>query len=362
MVYIILILLCVGITYFNTKFKSENKIRDVIFKLVPIISVSLVAGLRSYNVGTDTSGTYLDIYNLSTQNLWAIRDRGYAILNYFIKVIFGNYTAILIFVSFITYGLIFYRIYKESKIEWYSVFLFFTTDLFFISMNMVRQSIAIAIFIFSISLINSHQKRDIVLYFIMAFLAGTMHTTGWLLIPIFFVYRFVKLSPIKAVIFTVANVILCGVITKIVLAILFKNKYFVTYFKWYFDSIYNSGELSLVGIMIPFTILILWAVLYNINSEAKDDEQFNNLGISMLIAGNLAIYSSFVPLIQRISLYFSSTVILFLPCVFSYFRNEKYRVFIKISIFVCYLIYMVVTIFIQKQEGVMPYHSVIFGG
>lgn len=364
MVYLILILLCISSIYLSTsnKFKTENKKRDIILRTFPFIAVSLVAGLRAYTVGTDTNETYLDIYNISTQNFWSIRDRGYAFINYVIKVIFGNYSAVLLMVSFITYGLIFYRIYKDSKIEWYSIFLFFSTDFFFISMNMVRQSIAIAIFIFSITLIHSKEKKDIVLYFIMAFLAGTMHTSGWILIPLFFVYRFVKLSPIKALVFTVVNIVLCGVITKIVIGILFKNSYFSSYFKWYFDSNYNSGELSIVGIMIPFTILMLWVILYKFHSEAKSDLQFNDLGISMLIAGNLAIYSTMIPLIQRISLYFSSTIILFLPCVFSYMENKKFRIGMKVAITSCYLFYMIITIFIQKQEGVLPYHSVIFGG
>lgn len=364
MEYFVLILLSVGFAYLGTtyKFKSENSIRDLIFKLLPIIIISLVAGLRGYTVGTDTNGTYLDIYNISTNNLWAIRDKGYAILNYIVKSIFGNYTAVLIVVSFITYGLVFYRIYKISKIEWYSVLLFFATDFFFISMNMVRQSIAIAIFMFAITLLHSNEKKDIILYFVMAFIAGSMHTTGLIMIPAFFLYRFIKLSPVKAIIFTVANIILCGIVIKIALAILFKIEYFNVYFKWYFDSSYNSGELSIVGIMIPFTILILWAVLYKFNESAKDDIQFNDLGISMLIAGNLAIYSNMIPLIQRISLYFSSMIILFLPCIFLHIDNKKYRKIMEIVTAVCYLTYMIITIYIQKQEGVLPYYSVIFGG
>lgn len=364
MIYLLLIIFCVLMGLLSSRYKLVNVTgKEIkIYKNLSLLAIVFIAGFRGYGVGTDTSGTYWDIFNIAKNNLSAIRDRGYGFINYIISKYNGSYSLVLIVVSLLIYGFVFSRIYKSSAIPWYSVFLFFSTDFFFISLNMIRQSIVVAIFIYALPMVHSDRKKEIVKYWILALLGISMHTSGILLIALFFLYRYIKLTPKKAVIITICNVILYKVMTIVIIKLLFKISYIRKYFFWYFQSSYNNGQISLFGILIPFSVLVFWAFIYSKNVKAREDSSVNDLGLSMLMASNLMIYSGSIPLIQRIAFYFTSQIIILLPTLFLYINLKKTRNIVKTGVFICYLIYMIITIFIQKQEGVLPYSNVLFGG
>ncbi|WP_455719405.1 EpsG family protein [Agathobacter sp.] len=364
MVYIVLIFICVILAILASKYVfyySDNK-KIYLFQFLSLCCVVFIAGFRGINVGTDTSGTYLEIYKIAQVNLGSIRDFGYGVLNLVSYKIWNNYNFLLLIVSIIMYSLIFIRIYKSSEIPWFSVFLFFTTNFFFVSMNMVRQSISIAIFVYIFPMIHSRKKSDIVKTWILILVGILMHSSSIIIIPAYFVIRYFKLTPKRALLITILNCLFYGTFDKIVITLLYRVSYFRKYFAWYFNSSYNSGKISVWGILIPLTIGIFWVFLYYSNSESRDKLCFNDLGLCMLIAVNLMLYSGKIPLIDRIALYFTSQVIILIPNTVGEIKNRKNQFIFKIIILTSYFSYMYITIFLQRQEGVLPYTNILFGG
>lgn len=364
MIYIVLMFLCIILAILASKyvFSYNDCKRIYLFQFLSLCCVIFISAFRGINVGTDTSGTYFEIYKLAQNSLRSIRDLGYGLLNFVSYKIYNNYNFLLLLVSIIIYSLIFIRIYKSSEIPWFSVFLFFTTDFFFVSMNMVRQSISIAIFIYIWPMIHSRKKADIIKTWILIMVGILMHSSCLIIIPAYFAIKYFKLTPKKAAIITIINCLFCGTLDNIIITLLYKVNYFKTYFAWYFNSAYNSGKISVWGILIPLAIGVFWILLYYNDSENRDSLYFNDLGLCMLIAINLMLYSAKIPLIDRIALYFTSQVIILIPNTVEKMKNKKNKLVSEIVIFLSYFAYMFITIYGQGQEGVLPYTNIFFGG
>ncbi len=364
MIYIVLMFLCVILAILASKyvFNYNDGRRIYLFQFLSLCCVVFISGFRGMNVGTDTKGTYFEIYEFAQYRLESIRDWGYGLLNFVSYKIYNNYNFLLLLVSIIIYGLIFVRIYKSSEIPWFSVFLFFATDFFFVSMNMVRQSISIAIFVYVWPMIYSRKKGDIVKTWILIIVGVLMHSSCLIIIPAYFVIKYFKLTPKKALIITMINCLFYETFDKIIITLLYRVNYFKTYFAWYFNSSYNTGKVSIWGILIPVAIGVFWIFLYYNDSGNRDNRYFNDLGLCMLIAVNLMIYSGKIPLIDRIALYFTFQVIILIPNTVSKMKNKKNQFLSEIIISLSYFAYMVITIYGQGQEGVLPYTNIFFGG
>lgn len=358
MIYIFLIVFCTSIAYIDTNYKiiGMRGKKSNFAKIVIIALCSLVAGMRGMSVGADTGGTYLDIYQIAQENFYLIRDKGYAALNLIAYHLFHQYNGVLFLSALITYALAFWRIFQSSKTPWYSVFLFFSTDFFFISMNMVRQSIVVAIFIFILPYTHSEEPLKKLAYFWLVCIGATIHTTGLILLPFYFVFRYIKVTPKRACVITVINFMLCKKMIKIIIKILFLSQYFRSKFGWYFSSIYNSGEIGIFGVLMQVAIVLFACVFYNDNRSAE----YNDVMLCALIAGNLAIYAGGIPLIGRIAYYFSAQEMVYIPCIFASIKNNKNRDIMKITVMICYTAYMLITIYIQGQENVLPYIMMSF--
>ena len=126
--------------------KSKSKKTYYIFLVLSFLLPFLISAFRGIKVGTDTSKTYVEIYN-AVINKIPVRDFGFGFLTKISIILFKNFQGILIVTSFIFMFLSYYSIIKYSNKPVLSLILFFTTNVYFVSMNMIRQSIATAIFI-----------------------------------------------------------------------------------------------------------------------------------------------------------------------------------------------------------------------
>ena len=206
MIYFAMFLVSIFFAMSACYFKHGNGIIEYkICSVLSFIPPFLVSGLRSFNIGTDTSATYLNIYKLAlySKSLTQIRETGYFLLNKIAILFFNNYTGVLIITSLIMCGFAYYGIFKLSKYPVMSVILFFITNVYFISMNMVRQSIATAIFVFAIQYIKNKKP---IRYFLCILIASSIHVTALLYIPIYF------LSKVRIRIKYIVMILLVGLI------------------------------------------------------------------------------------------------------------------------------------------------------
>jgi len=345
-------LLANGVKKQYNKKKTRNlKALYTIFCLASFLSPFIISAFRDISVGTDTSGTYYDIYYNVLNNIGGIRDIGYSLINKIAILLFNNYSGVLIITSLIFCGLSFKCIFSESENPPLSVLLFFATNVYFISMNMVRQSIAISIFMLSIP---SIKKKSFFKFFILNLIATSVHTTSLIYIVLYFILD--KKIKIKHI------VILCLIVALFssslgngIISFLSNISYFRKYFAWYLSSRFVTGYLNIYSLLINICILLF---LFFINKNAKDDKDYNILLWLETIAVISLLLSAYIPLMQRISWMFSFPMFVYLPKMFNYITNSKTRTIIKICVTSCFLAYMIITIFINGYNEVVPYKSI----
>ena len=191
LIYLIVIILSVFFAFiaqnmrkqYNTSKKRIDHQAYIIFSILSFLPVFLVSAYRGYSVGTDTSGTYYDIYQLVLNNIGGIRDVGYTFINKVAICLFHSYHGVLFLTSLIFCGLSFKSIFEESKYPMFSVLLFFTTNVYFISMNMIRQSIATTLFILAIPFIK---KKEFWKFLILILIATSIHSVSLIYIFLYF--------------------------------------------------------------------------------------------------------------------------------------------------------------------------------
>lgn len=361
-IYIVVIMLSTFFAYLADNISSKkvmkrsvmkrNRIYYYLFCGLAFVFPFLLSAFRAHSVGTDTNGTYYDIYNIiKSGNFGLIRDTGYAVLTKISIVLFNNYSGTLFLTSLIICGLAYICIFRDSKYPVMSTLLFFTTNVYFISMNMIRQCIATMIFIFAIPLIKN---KKCVPYFILTGIAFTMHTSAILYFPMYFLLN-KKLDKKISIGLIIVFVILGNFGADLLINVLLKTDYFKNYFAWYLSSDYNTGDFNVISFIIA---LCIYVFLLYINKKAKNNKNYNILFWCQTIVLCILSLSSHLPLMQRMSWLFSFPLFIYLPKMFDFVENKTLNFMLKICVNGGYLSYMVVTIFCFGYNGLVPYVSI----
>lgn len=357
LIYIITIALSVFFAYIAQEIKKNKKQRrkdKALYYLACFLSFAipfLVAAFRNYDIGTDTKGTYQNIYYIVLNNSESIRDLGYAFINKIGILLFNNYSGVLFLTSLLMYTSFYKGIFKQSKYPALSTYLFFATNVYFISMNMIRQSIATSLFILSIPYI---EKKSFLKFGILNLFATLIHSSS----IIYFITYFLLNKPLKIKTVTIISLIigiLGGTLSNYIINFLYNFSYFKKYFAWYITSNLNTGSLNLFSLLISLSILIF---LILINKKAKANHDYNTLLWLTFLSFLSLMLSPFIPLMQRISWLFSFPTFIYLPRMFDFIENKKIKTLAKICIVGGYTVYMIVTIFILGYNEVVPYKSI----
>ena len=323
---------------------------SLLFGVLSFLPLTLVAGLR-YDVGTDWSGTYLQIFN-SIKNGSKIRDGGYGVLNQFALLFTDSYAGI-IFLSAALIGVFVYMaIFQQSKIPAMSILLFVFTGQYFFSLNGIRQALATSIFIYAIKYIR---QRDYKKYFFWILIAVSVHTMALLYIPLYFYKPVAKFY--KQILFILFfGFIYSEQVSGLVQILLRKLRFLNRYFSWYFQSQYNSGRLSIISLAVQICVLLLMIYIYR--SYCREDEESQLFLVMQILAVASLILSAAVPLMQRVSFLFSFGNIIYLPNYIKKIKNKKIVFGISTLILVCFFVYMWGTIVIRNYNEVLPYQSI----
>lgn len=196
--------------------KKDYKFLIFIALIIPCI----LSGLRSNSIGTDTSWYPLQIFNASqsSNNLINFFDMvifdspqlgllykvssfefGFDILVYIIQHITNNFQVLLFIIQLLINCLIYcgikkYKFIRENKMIWLSMLMFYF--LFYnLSLNMIRQMIAIAFIFYGISsLINDNKKKILkcIISVILAFLFHKSGLFGIIIIAGYYFYKFLS--------------------------------------------------------------------------------------------------------------------------------------------------------------------------
>lgn len=349
----------------ENKFKFKNKKIYIILVFIAIFIPSLVAGLRSVGIGTDTKGyisyVFRNCINISSVSelIIYIKNADVEPLFIIIDFIITRFTRSVNFSYFIFQFIILLFVYlacstfRKDKYVSLSYFLFLV--LFYNrSLNMCRQSIAIAIILFTLKFVL---ERNLIKFLFFIILASLFHKTALVFLPVYLIFPYLnsKNKNLNKFILFIFIILFIVFYKKIIFIMnwlgIVENKYL-----FYISG--NKSTLSDIELLIKIVLSTL-IVLFN-SSISKKDKNIKfliNIFIIGIITMFLGIYSAFG---QRISYYFGYFIIFLIPNLINIVKRKNQKKIILIIIIVATMIYSNFCYGYLRWDETVPYKSILF--
>ena len=286
------------------QYKSKEHLLKVSFFLI-----FLFLALR-YNYGNDYPA-YIDDFVLLTSNDSfdyifenEYYEKGWLFLYYLFKP-FGFFALIAVLAAFNCF--VYYHLIKKYVLpgyHWFAVFLYvFSPGFMLIHCSAMRQSLAIALFLFSIDYIN---KKDAIRYFLCIVLATLFHTSALVLLPVYFLGIFDwKINRPLAIIFFVIYILFFqfGILLMPVLSI-FVGTNFESYMRYEGTIELSSG----IGLILNSSLFAL--ILFYAYYQSNQTSLFFKIAILSYFIIPLSLNISSL---TRIGMYFDIAMIIVFP-------------------------------------------------
>lgn len=355
--YILPMLLCVLLHF--TKLDKKN----IKIAFWAIVSYLFVISAIRYDVGKDYLH-WVEVYEWIENGLSAGNyvELGYRYLNKliinipFLNVywLFGITSAMIIF----PFG---YYIKKHVKEEYLflSLFLFIGTGVFFASLNLVRQYVAIVILMLGFDYLENNQY---IKFLIVIVVASLFHTSAFIMIPFMILYILFKDKSTNNI---YNKILICLYIFSLIF-IFIDLRQLLNIFSfllperwvWYLESDYlNSRNYSsVVKQLVPNLILVF--LYLNRNKFADNKNAYLHY---LLLFVNVILTNCFygIMVLVRLSNYFDISLIFVLPVICEIIKDNKNLSRLGyLSIIGYYTLLTIVTIFLMNGHGVIPYNTI----
>ena len=309
---------------------------------IPLIVLSLFAGMRSFRVGTDSWNytkdfrSSLNIYNFQFNESVEI---GYQVLKYILLSLTYSYFWLFWLSGFIVVYCYLKIIRRYSVDYWCSVFLFMTLGVYTFFFNGLRQGLAMAIFALAIPYLL---EKRFVRYLLVCIVASLFHVTALFIIPFYFLVN-LKIKLIYKIIITF-------------LGSLFSVQFLISYIAGTNEKYEGYAEAGQEGggyLTLGFYLLILLLIYCVIRIYDIKDKQFMQLftfyaiGVVFLIPVAMLGANPSGP--QRLLTYFTWTLVLILPVVFKRINN----VYVTSSAVILFVFYFILTT--TRFSNLTPY-------
>lgn len=326
----------------------SNSVKAVICSFIPFI----ISGIR-FDVGTDYLITYVPIFEKIKVNGNSIRDTGYGLINQIVLCFTDNYQWVFIITSFIISFLVFKAIFDQSKNPGFSALLYFITIFFFLTMNAIRQSIAISTCLYSIKYIKN---KKLFKFIIICLIATSFHSTALIFMPFYWLCQisFKRNTILLVILFSMP---ITSLMNKTVIFLFSKIDFLNKYFGYYFKSSYNVQSIGTISVLMCLFIITICLYVQYKHIITYDCRIVLYSQVITLICNILLLY---IPLTQRLGWYFNYIVILYLPNVIQEIKDKKVKILIIISVISIYSIYMFLTIFVKGYHEVLPYRTFFY--
>ncbi len=322
--------------------------QGVALAVISALILTLVSALR-YEVGTDWYIYYEHFYEVSETGA-GFYEEGFNILNKIVYFIYPNFSLMIAVCSVINCGFVFKAIYDNSINYAFSILFFVIGSLYFNSMNQIRQSMVIAVFLYTIKFIK---QRKLLKYLIIIIALSTIHISAVILIPVYFLYGLkVKIS---------VHALVLGLSIALIIPLNYVIEFIIskTRYAWYLQSVYaQMTNFYLIGFLFYLALLMLYVFYYYYGEDDEDKEY--NFAVNMQLVGTaILIFSSSIPQINRLSICFYTPSVLFIPKMFKKERIQSRRIILVLIVISIHLVKLFYDIYINKWYDVIPYQSIL---
>lgn len=370
-IYLLSFLISCLLMYFAEKLNRASAILTSLFIFLSILIPSVLAGARALTIGTDVITYVSPMYNaassatsfFSFQNIPILNgiilipissfEVGFTSYIYIITKVFGNLFFSLFFIQFICIGLIILGLWSlRGKFPvWLGLSIYYLS-LFNPSLNLVRQSIAIAIIIFGFKYLIQNNWVKYVIVVICACLFHKTAIVGLIILLLFYCFLekkngkkfFNQNEKLMIVTILVGLIVLVPFTRNIALKIIGLSSYTQGYL-----SGNESFAINQLILRLPILLFILIQWKQVKNSQLK--YFFLSILICDVFTSQLASMSDFA---SRISLYFSAYYIFIVP----YFINDENKIrrtILTIFVISYFLFYWYYSFVIMNYNQTVPY-------
>lgn len=337
---ILLLIILYYITHLSKRFKKETS--DNIYLSLVFIIFTIIVASREMNVGNDTQ-MYLNLFENCATNKWGIAksggyfEIGYLIFNILISYISPNPRFFMIVMSIIFNYVIYSFIKKYSNNCLLSTISYVGLLFFYTSMTMMRQFLAITIFLYSFKYIK---EKKFLKYFISVVIASQIHSSAWIGLLLYPIYnaKFTKKRMSFIILIGIIGTVFIGPLANFVYSLLGRTNY-------YTDRI-GSESISNVIYTLIYLIMFIFTYFVTKNKEIKNR---NFYLYSLLMAAVFNMLAINMNILARAAEYFNILSIIVLPNVINSIEIKKNRLFIS-TVFVIFLVCYSTTIIVYRPN------------
>lgn len=327
------------------KTKQTNLLLVIIF-----FQWLIIASLRHLNVGWDTP-TYADYfesissYGVSLSFIAFRLEPFYILLNYAVGFLSKSPHFLYFVVAFLIYSLILRRMPRYSFIPWLSCFLFIAFGFYNFSINILRQSISIAIIIFSLKYIVD---RKSLAFLICVLIATLFHYTSIVFIITYPLFN-LPINLKSYIIIIIASLLASYLILpRIMRFVISANPYYEMHLSGNGSS--GFGMLSMI-ILTTLCSLILF--------KGKPIDGYGRLWFIMLfIATGMQFASLKISILVRLVYFWQISMIFIFPYIIHFQQNRNNKIFILIfTVLISLIYYSNYAINVNDVNGTVPYKT-----
>ena len=284
-IYFILIASILIFSGFVKNINFEEKQQEKIIAKFGTIAIFLVLALKKYTVGIDIMG-YRRAYLNSAYKSWDDVDyiyfeKGYVQLAKFFSKNGVDFQYFMMFIyAFLCIALYFF-IKKYSKNVTLSLLIFICFQFFVFAISGVRQTIAMAICMFSYIIFERNNKWKIAIALLLNFSATLFHESAWLFFVVYaimFVFNGKNISIVWYAVLTALSFVL--------------RSFVLSFIEKWFEYDQTESDIKLGGAFI-FLIgisVFMWIVLNFMSDERKNDISERNYDFTRILLFSIPIY------------------------------------------------------------------------
>lgn len=291
--------------------KFPNTIRNILFSII-LITLSVLAGIR-LNIGQDFANYSLIFNQINIySDLAYMIEPGFRLIIVIAKTIGFSEQGLFFLFALITYS---FTIRGLIKINHYPIFSFFMFFLLFnigYVYNVIRQGIAMSIFIFLITDILENKTLKVLIF---SLIAGSIHSIGYIIILIFLLKNinfkrstYIVLTMLNLAIVPISSVF-SGVLTQLLPMSLQTKVY--SFSSFFVESV------DIIGVSQRLLVIIIMLFYFN-KLRNKFGHYFDFLLFTYFLGFTIYCIFSFQGMFAtRINMYFKITEILLYPSLLS---------------------------------------------
>ena len=242
---------------------------------------------------------------------------------------------------------VFYAIFTQTSDPTLAIYLYVTTSNYFLGMNIIRQYVAVGI---GLAALRFVREQKLLPFLVCVAAAALFHTTALLLLPCYFLCR-VRWKPYQGQLLLATVLAGSGLLGTAAAWLL--PRIGLAYYARYLGTAWDTGRFEMLFFLIDLGILLLGGVYWE---KASRKNAYYGIWYNMLLLGALALaLSGELPLMKRVSYYYTAPQFLLLPEALNAEEDPARRKWLKIAVAVFFGIEVLIAVGVFNKNGVLPY-------